>query len=103
MPDAYASAVPHKRFFLEMFTRDISLQDCILDLIDNSIDGFIRSNNVDLDVKRLLAWADGGQSATGTRSSVAVKYNGEFLIEDKSGGITRKQAEEEVFNFGHSD
>jgi len=48
MPDAFANALPRKRFFLEMFTRDVSLQDCILDLIDNSIDGLIRSHNVDL-------------------------------------------------------
>lgn len=48
MPDAYASAIPHKRFFLEMFTRDISLQDCILDLIDNSVDGIIRSQDLEL-------------------------------------------------------
>ena len=34
----FAKAYPRKHFFFEMFTRDISLEDCILDLIDNSID-----------------------------------------------------------------
>lgn len=34
-----AHANPTKSFFVRMITRDISLEDCILDLIDNSIDG----------------------------------------------------------------
>jgi hypothetical protein len=32
-------ANPTKAFFVRMITRDISLEDCILDLIDNSVDG----------------------------------------------------------------
>jgi hypothetical protein len=36
MTKPVASAFPRKRFFLDMFTRDIFLDDCILDLIDNS-------------------------------------------------------------------
>lgn len=34
-----ADANPTKAFFVRMITRDISLEDCIFDLIDNSIDG----------------------------------------------------------------
>lgn len=34
-----ASANPTKAFFVRMITRDITLEDCIFDLIDNSIDG----------------------------------------------------------------
>jgi hypothetical protein len=34
-----ADASPTKAFFVRMITRDISLEDCIMDLIDNSIDG----------------------------------------------------------------
>ena len=30
---------PTKGFFIEMITRDISIKDAILDLLDNSIDG----------------------------------------------------------------
>ena len=48
MTEEYASAYPRKNFFIQMFTKDISLEDCILDLIDNSIDGFIRSTNLKL-------------------------------------------------------
>lgn len=36
---AKATAFPTKAFFVRMITRDISLEDCILDLIDNSVDG----------------------------------------------------------------
>lgn len=37
------SANPVKRFFVEMLTRDISLEDAILDLLDNCVDGIQRS------------------------------------------------------------
>lgn len=33
-----AAANPTKEFFVSMLTRDISIEDCILDLIDNSVD-----------------------------------------------------------------
>lgn len=35
-------ATPTKRFFVHMLTRDIELQDAILDLVDNCIDGVVR-------------------------------------------------------------
>lgn len=37
-----AAAVPTKQFFVSMLTRDISLADAILDLIDNCLDGALR-------------------------------------------------------------
>src|SRR4051794_40593306 len=40
-----AHANPTKRFFVRMITRDITLDDCILDLIDNSVDGAWRSED----------------------------------------------------------
>ena len=36
-------ADPTKDFFVKMITRDIDLQDCIFDLLDNAIDGARRS------------------------------------------------------------
>lgn len=39
-----AHAFPTKRFFIEMLTRDIDLQDAILDLLDNCVDGVQRSD-----------------------------------------------------------
>jgi DNA topoisomerase VI subunit B len=43
MPPRSVSAAPTKRFFVEMLTRDIELSDAILDLLDNCIDGILRS------------------------------------------------------------
>lgn len=37
-----AQASPTKQFFVSMLTRDISLDDAILDLIDNCLDGAMR-------------------------------------------------------------
>ena len=34
-----AQASPTKQFFVSMLTRDISLADAILDLVDNCLDG----------------------------------------------------------------
>jgi hypothetical protein len=48
MTTRQANAYPRKHFFLEMFTRDISLEDCVLDLIDNSIDGLVRTRRINV-------------------------------------------------------
>ncbi|MBS0481598.1 MAG: hypothetical protein JSR96_05480 [Proteobacteria bacterium] len=37
-----ARASPTKAFFVRMLTRDIELQDAILDLLDNCLDGILR-------------------------------------------------------------
>lgn len=42
--DASVDALPMKSFFVSMLTRDIQLEDAILDLLDNCIDGILRSN-----------------------------------------------------------
>lgn len=39
---------PTKRFFVSMLTRDIDLNDAILDLLDNCIDGAMRQKGTDL-------------------------------------------------------
>src|SRR2546423_1585897 len=38
---------PTKRFFVEMLTRDIDLEDAILDLLDNCVDGALRVKGYD--------------------------------------------------------
>lgn len=43
-----ANAEPSKAFFIEMLTRDLTLSDCILDLIDNSIHTLISESNLDV-------------------------------------------------------
>lgn len=41
--DSTVNTAPVKRFFVDMLTRDIALEDALLDLLDNCIDGVQRS------------------------------------------------------------
>ena len=83
-----ANAVPAKEFFISMLTRDISLTDCILDLLDNAVDG-ARRNRSDTEEKRLAGFY------------IRLWLNRErFTIEDNCGGIPLTEAREYAFNFG---
>jgi hypothetical protein len=68
-----------------MLTKDISLEDAILDLIDNCIDGIVRSS-------------DPPNFANG---KVAISLSSaRFAIEDNCGGIDRDIAATRAFRFG---
>jgi Histidine kinase-, DNA gyrase B-, and HSP90-like ATPase len=93
----FADAFPRKRFFVEMFTRDIALEDCVLDLVDNSIDSLIRSRQIDLQ----------DEIVTNKRLSrpahIEVTISPKAItVADDCGGIPTEKARHEVFNFGHS-
>jgi hypothetical protein len=82
-----AVAIPTKQFFVSMLTRDISLADAILDLIDNCLDGALRSTN--------------GGEVDYTNFCVQIKLNDEiFSIEDNCGGIPREIAKNYAFKMG---
>jgi len=82
-----AIAEPTKRFFVSMLTRDISLSDAILDLVDNSLDGALR-----------LA---GGRAADYSRHKIAIECDeSHFKIEDDCGGIPREVAKNYAFKMG---
>jgi hypothetical protein len=89
-----ASAFPAKRFFVEMLTRDIELQDAILDLLDNCVDGAMRQNkgkvvNKKHPYKGFSAWID---------------FDGKsFTMKDNCGGIPRDIAEKYAFRMGRKD
>jgi Histidine kinase-, DNA gyrase B-, and HSP90-like ATPase len=72
------STQPVKRFFVDMLTRDISLQDVLLDLIDNSVDGVLRSIDE--------ATRQREKPYTGYWVRITLSAN-EFVIEDNCGGI----------------
>ncbi len=98
-----ADASPRKRFFLEMFTRDIPLIDCILDLVDNSIDALVRKEEIDVSESLLSVENKRDQETEEDRQMGEVNIHiseDSFVIEDNSGGITREEAEKEVFRFG---
>jgi len=84
------SAEPTKRFFVEMFTRDIDLRDAILDLLDNCIDGIVRSKSFNRKHKRPYA---------GHWAKISLDEN-HFSIADNCGGISRELAEKSAFMLG---
>ncbi len=86
-----AKASPAKRFFVEMLTRDIELADAILDLLDNCIDGALRSGAKDPKLPY-----------KGFHAHIVLKPKS-FSIRDNCGGIPRELAEEHAFRFGRKD
>src|SRR5207302_10377299 len=92
MPETLANAFPRKQFFMEMFTRDISLEDCILDLIDNSIDSLIRTRQIDVE-NEILSGEDTAGRSIGRRGEITIRYSKrEFHISDNCGGIPVQDA-----------
>ncbi len=82
-----ADAIPTKQFFVSMLTRDISLADAILDLIDNCIDGALRDSkagNVDY-----------------SKYTIDITINKQqFMIKDNCGGIPLDIAKKYAFKMG---
>jgi hypothetical protein len=92
-------ADPSKSFFIDMLTRDISLDECILDLADNSIHSLIRRAN--LDVMKILLGKS--LSRRNTTYELTITFTAkDFRIEDTCGGISIDDARNEVFLFGTS-
>jgi len=105
MKTELAKAFPKKTFFIQMFTKDISLEDSILDLIDNSIDGLIRTEHLSLsDISKGIFRRSGlSHQAIMRLPAIAVDYSSEeVIIKDNCGGIDFRYALREAFNFGHS-
>ena len=71
------SGAPTKRFFVSMLPRDIELDDAILDLVDNSVDGAMRRERENLDEDRPFA---------GYRCDLTIE-EGAFALRDNCGGI----------------
>ena len=88
-----AHASPTKEFFVNMITRDITLEDSILDLIDNSIDA---------------AWQSAGSHAMSLSDQtelsgykILIEMSAErFSITDNCGGMSQDNAENHAFSFG---
>lgn len=86
-PPAKAQAYPTKEFFVSMLTRDIKLEDAILDLVDNCLDGALRMAN--------------GRSVDYSQHLVTITMTDDvFVIEDNCGGIPREVAAKYAFKMG---
>ena len=101
-----ADARPTDGVFLEMFVRDLSLEDCILDLIDNSIDSLIKSRNMDVSEILLPETIREGNNNGGREglepAKIEITINSEqFKISDNCGGIGVEAAKNDVFRIGH--
>lgn len=82
-----AQASPTKQFFVSMLTRDISLADAILDLLDNCLDGAMRLAN--------------GGPVDYAKHFVKIEIaKDHFSIADNCGGIPREVAKNYAFKMG---
>ncbi|MDD4736282.1 MAG: ATP-binding protein [Kiritimatiellae bacterium] len=76
-PYEYVDATPVKSFFVEMLTRDIDLTDAMLDLLDNCVDGILRSSKVNKKSK---------MPYIGFKAEITFDKD-HFMIHDNCGGI----------------
>jgi hypothetical protein len=79
---------PSKTFFIDMITKDVSVESAILDLIDNAIDSHKKHK------KR------------GEKSKIQITLdlkNDYFSIEDNCGGMTKEDAVNKAFKFGNNE
>lgn len=91
MTELTANAYPAKSFFVKVITRDISLDDCILDLLDNCIDG----------VERTMK--NGGTKEYKDFYAEIMLSPDKFTIIDNCGGIPKDIAMDYAFMFGRPD
>lgn len=86
MDNLLVNSSPSKEFFLNMITKDVTVESCILDLIDNSIDAYkrekekIKHGNIEISY------------------SIADDF---FSINDNCGGMSKEIAVNKAFRFGN--
>lgn len=97
-----AKAHAEKRLFISLLTRDISLADAFLDLLDNSINAALKSSTIG--VKNTTSYISLLEEKPKKRFKVALTFsNTKVAIEDNCGGISADSAQNEVFIFGARD
>ena len=85
------NAEPTKAFFVDMLTRDIPLEQAVLDLVDNCVDG----------AKRIAAEKQTNSSRPYEGCKVEIAINAQqFSIYDNCGGFDVATAQEYAFRFG---
>ena len=94
IPEYAVSAFPTKKFFMSMLTRDIALNDAIMDLLDNCIDGILRQ--LKGKVVNPLKPYDGFFGEINIDESY-------FTLKDNCGGIPLKTAIQYAFKMGRSE
>ena len=90
IPEKPINAEPTKQFFVDMITRDIQLEQAVLDLVDNSVDGARRSR------------AEGDKPLDGFEIKIVAGVSG-FSIWDNCGGFDKEAARDYAFRFGRPE
>lgn len=86
---------PEKDVFISMITKDISLEDAILDLVDNSVDA-------------ARAYTEDGEPENATPGlydglEITLSFDSEhFQIQDNCGGFDTEEASNYAFRFGRT-
>lgn len=93
MDQTHVNGAPTKGFFIHTITKDISLQDCIFDLIDNSLDGAAR------EIGHPQPQLMDGPIYSRFRIEIDLGKN-RFQITDNCGGISLSDAVNYAFTFG---
>jgi hypothetical protein len=94
-----AEADPSKEFFIDMITKDISLVDCILDLIDNSIEAAVKDSLSRRNPEGKNQTVQTDYDLKGYYCKIHISPE-KFQIKDNCGGISYDQAIHEIFHFG---
>jgi hypothetical protein len=91
LQDEPINARPTKAFFVDMITRDIALEQAVLDLVDNSVDAANRDRK--------------GKAQLPLQSfAVTIAFsNDRFELTDNCGGFDKKTARDYAFRFGRPD
>ena len=97
MPAQQVDASPTKAFFIESLTRDLTLEDAILDLVDNSIDGAIQTQALDVSASLLHSPPDPQSQKVNIDIRIA---SDSVRISDSAGGIDPDLIEDDVFRLG---
>lgn len=87
MNNLLVDSSPSKEFFINMITKDVTVESCILDLIDNSIDSHKKKKK-------------------NQTSEIDICFSTEkdfFSINDNCGGMTKEIAQNKAFRFGNSE
>lgn len=85
------TATPSKAFFVGMLVKDIDLEDAILDLMDNSLDGMLRS----------IGSVSDQNDTPYSGYKIEINFNEtSFSISDNCGGIPTEIAREYAFRMG---
>jgi len=99
----FALATPEKRLFVSLITRDITLGDAILDLIDNSINAAMHDVTNPLNsAKAFFSFLTSKNTKLRARIEVEISEKRITVIDD-AGGIQFEHARDGIFHFGAAE